>query len=461
MADLLALLRNAATSMDAQRGLSAVAGNNIQNANTPGYARQRGVVVEALPAEQVNGAVIGGGAVLTSVQQVRDRFVEAQVPVTLGNAAASAAESQALQSFHALDPGATGGLGEAIGGFYAALQGLAQNAGDGGLRAAFLGAAGSLVNAFHRTSQSVEAARAGLDAQLGGIADEANTEARAVAALNAQIRRGRAGGAEPNDLLDQRQAHLDRLAELTGATTVATSDGDVNVVLARGQPLVTGTIASRLQLDRTTAAHPGLLLVDAAGTASPLAAADLSGSAGGTLAARDGGLAAAGAAVDQLAFQLAGALNAVHQAGVGLDGSTGQPLFTGVAAQAGAAGRIAVAVTDPLALATSQDGTPGDARNAQALLSTESAALPGGQDVQATLSTMVASYGAVAQQALAFAAQDEAVRQHVSTLRDAASGVSIDEEMVQMQQAQRGYEAIAKVIQTADEMLQTLMRMIP
>jgi flagellar hook-associated protein 1 FlgK len=102
-------------------------------------------------------------------------------------------------------------------------------------------------------------------------------------------------------------------------------------------------------------------------------------------------------------------------------------------------------------------GAPGDAGNANALLATDSQALSGGLDVGATLSGILSSYGVAGQQASSFAAQDAAIRDNLQAMRDSASGVSIDEELVQMQRAQRGYEAIAKVIQTADSMLQTLM----
>lgn len=468
MADLLSILGNAATSLQAQRALTATASHNIGNANTPGYSRQRAALEAVSPAEVVNGIHVGRGSTLTTVTQVRDRFVEAQLGGATASAARSTAESEALRSLTSLDAAAQGGLGAAIGGFYASLRNLAQNASDAGLRTTVLGAARTMAYAFNRTAQEIAGARSAIDSQVTGLVDEVNQEARAVAELNLQVRAARVGGHQPNDLLDLRQRHVDRLAELVGTTTVETSEGDVNLVLPGGQGLVGGGLRATLSaaVDTGNDGHRRVELraMDGSGP-SPVPNAALSGALGGSLAARDGGLRDTAARLDRLAFDLTGALNGVHAAGAGLDGVSGRNLFVAPAAVAGAAARLSVQLADASQLAAAAAPVPpatvapGDAGNAQALVATEGQALSGGLDAQATFSALISSYGAEAQRAGAFASQDRAMRDNLRAMREAASGVSIDEELIEMQRAQRGYEAIAKVIQTADAMLETLMQL--
>jgi flagellar hook-associated protein 1 FlgK len=463
--DLLAILSTGAASLSAQRAAAAVASHNLQNANTPGYARQRANLEAVVPADYVGGGFIGRGVRLASVTQTRDRFLEAQVPGSLGNASRSAAEADALEGVSALDPQAAGDLTDALSGYYAALRSLSQDAGNPQLRQAAVSSAKGLALAFRRTAGSLEQARTGLDARIRGQAAEANQLAVQVSRLNGDIRAARASGAEPNDLLDARQSALDRLAELVGAVPVPDANGDVNVTLGGGAAIVTGSLAGSLGVvaDPGNGGHLAVrVTLPGSTSAASLPSAALGGAIGGALDARDGALATAASRVDQLAFDVAGAANAVHRAGYGLDGATGRDLFDAGAAAPGAASRFAVAAAvaaDPRALAAagSAAALPGDASSLQALVATESQGLTGGLSAAAALSDLTSQFGAASQRARAAADQDASLRDHLASMRASVSGVSIDEELIEMQKAQRAYEAIAKVIQTSSEMLSTLM----
>ncbi len=293
--NLLALLSSSNSGLAAQQTVLAVDSNNIQNASNPNYAQQQANLA-TVPPDYVGGAFVGSGVQVASITQSRDVFVEAQMPASLSNASSSSAEAQALQGVSVLDPQAQGNLASAFANFYSAMQSLTQDAGSAQLRQAAVASAQALATSFQTTSQGIAAARSGLDQLVGGQVTEVNQLAAQVAQLNAQISSAQATGAQPNDLLDTRQAALDQLAQLVGATTVKDQSGAVTVMLGGGLALVAGNVAGSL----TTAPDPsngGLLalrLTLAGGTASaPLAASALGGSIGGEIrrarrGARDG-----------------------------------------------------------------------------------------------------------------------------------------------------------------------------
>jgi flagellar hook-associated protein 1 len=166
--------------------------------------------------------------------------------------------------------------------------------------------------------------------------------------------------------------------------------------------------------------------------------------------------------VDGLAWDLAQAVNAAHRAGYGLDGSTGLDLFDAGATAAGAASRIAVSAAvsadpDRLAAASSASTTPGDGANALALVATEQQALSGGLDATAALAKVTSDFGEAARGVAAASQQDAGLRDHLLDMRESTSGVSIDEELIEMQKAQRAFEAITKVIQASSDMFDTLL----
>lgn len=460
---LFALLQQSAMSMQAQTAYSSTVAHNLANANTPGFARQRAELSAVTLPDRIGGSYIGRGAMLQAVTQARDRFVEAQLPAALGNQSHSAAELSAIEGINALNP--EDGLVTALGDFYAQMRALAQNPGNHSYREAAVGAARSLGLAFNRTATALESARTGLDARIEGRLPEVNETAAQIARLNVEVRNARATGGNPNDLLDSRQKLADRLSELTGAVPVGNSDGDMNLVLANGQALVSANHAASFSTQPNVADrnHLQLMLRAADGTGPTVLAAPIGGEIGGMVSARDNAIKSAETRVDQLAFDLAGVVNGVHNTGYALDGSTGRDLFTISTTVEGAAKAMAVnttiaANTSLLATAGSATGGTGDATSIQALVATEHTALGGsGADPAGTLAGITSGFGATAERLRASSAGDEALLGNLTALRQSASSVSVDEELVNMQKAQRAYEAVTQVIKTADLMLETLM----
>jgi len=91
------------------------------------------------------------------------------------------------------------------------------------------------------------------------------------------------------------------------------------------------------------------------------------------------------------------------------------------------------------------------------MINTERTALSTGSDPATTFQNIVTSFGSAAQRSKAVAQQDVSIADHLNQLRESASGVSLDEEMINMTKAQRAFEAVSKVITTTNAMLDTLM----
>lgn len=467
MADLFALLNQSANSLGAHSAALATAGHNIANANTPGYSRQTAQLEARGALGSLGSSAVGTGVAIAQVTQSRNLFVERQIPTSLAAQARSQAESEALQAVTALNPELEGGLPSAVARFYSSLRTLAQDPGDMAARQAVIGGGQYLARSFNQTIGAIDATRTGLDAQIAGTVNDINAAARSLADINVQIQLSRSAGALPNDLMDSRMQAVDKLASLTGGTPFTNATGDISISLPGGVALVLDGSAGQLSTvpDPSNGGHLKLQVTRADGSGPvDLAGTSLSGTMGGLFAARDGVLKATGDAVDGYAFELATALNTIHQAGYATDGTTGRTLFTIPVSAAGAASQITVnaAVASDarlLAAGTTLPAASGDSRNILALIATERQALASGSDPISSLQKIVTDFGTKTAQAEALATHDGAMAAHLSRLRDSSAGVSIDEEMVNLTKAQRAYEAVSKVIATADSMLDTLMKL--
>lgn len=459
MSNLLSQLGIGANALGVQRSVSATASHNIENASTPGFARQR-VELASLSGTTFGRVALGGGVEALGVTQARDYFLDAQIPAAHATTASFDAALNIASAITTLDPNDEYGLPASLSNFYSALRNLSARPGDQASRQAAVRAAETLAQRFQAGARDLSTARAAADDELRATVDGANRLGREVADLNAQIRVARGSGAEPNDLIARRRQVAEELAAMTGAELFE-DHGDLNLRTG-AVGLVMGERAATFSTtpDASNRGHLALEVTgaDATGPAS-LAGRDVGGRLAGILDGRDRVLGTAESKLDQLAFDFAASVNGVHAGGVGLDGSGGRDLFDAGILE-GAAARIdvnAVIAGDPTLLAAGATAAPGDSTNLLAMIATESTPLASGSDPRSALAELIGEFGTSVSQIARSAEGARAVGTHLDGLRESTRGVSIEEEIVRMTQAQRVFEAVTKVIKTADEMLGALM----
>lgn len=236
----------------AQLGLLATE-NNVVNASTPGYTRQRTVQATNLAVNTGAGA-IGQGVHVQTIERMYDRFLTGQVTTaqsSLSEIDAYYAEIKQIDNLLA-DPSA--GLSPALQDFFSGVQQVASNPSLLSARQSMISSAQTLVSRF----QSIDARLSDLTSEVNGKIQDAvssvNSYATQIADLNQRILISESSYGQPaNDLLDQRDQLINDLNKLIKVSTTTNSDGGFNVFIGSGQQLVVGNIAMRMSSTMSSA----------------------------------------------------------------------------------------------------------------------------------------------------------------------------------------------------------------
>jgi flagellar hook-associated protein 1 FlgK len=437
-----------------------VTGHNIANVNTPGYSRQEAILQENRPLNDRPGQV-GSGVQVAEIRQQVDRVVEDSLrrsSSALGTY--DAARSWLLRVQDSLGTSGEQGLGATINEFFQAWQDVSTNPADLTARTVLLSRANTLALQFNRTANDLDRQRQGIDTEIGQTITDINGLAAKIAGLNQEISLAESRGQQANDLRDQRRQLLGALSTEIGISTIEDSTGQVTVFVGKGHLLVDRERAYQLAgvADAGNSGLQDVRYIGSSGSSVDLTSLIGEGRLKGLLDVRDQHIPAAQGSLDTLAASMVARINQQHRAGFGLDGSTGQDFF----ATAGVTARtLAVALTDGRAVAASSTaaGIPGNNTNAVAIagLQSQAVAFLSGQTFNQYFNSTVTTVGTQAQAAQRNVAAQEIVHEHLEARRAEISGVSIDEELVQMIQSQRAFQAASRVITVADEMLQTLL----
>lgn len=478
-------LASALSGLTAAARAAEVISSNIANAQTPGYGRR-----ELQTSARMVGSV-GQGVQVTGVSRASNMIVISDRRIAeagIGDREARAGFFGRLERVIGTPDSATS-LGGRIAAFDAALIEASSRPDSEARLSRVADTARNLASHISKAAGDVQVARTAADTRAGSLVGQLNTALGRIAELNTRIMANSGSGRDASALLDQRQQVIDSIATIIPIREVARDGGQIALLTAGGAVLLDGQ-PQQLGFTSVGIVLPGM--TEASGALSGLTINGRSVATSGDGSPIAGGALAAQFAIrDEIAPAAQAQLDAVARdlierfAAPGLDPTlaVGAPgLFTDdggaflVTAEVGVAQRLRLnALADPAqggaawrlrdGLGATVEGITGDATmlnglhaalNAPRALS--SGSFFAGARSFSTLGTDLLS--SVASARLAGESEASFAAAQVNALRgmELAEGVDTDQELQQLLLIEQSYAANARVVQTVDDMIQTLLR---
>ncbi|MFM5883716.1 MAG: flagellar hook-associated protein FlgK [Novosphingobium sp.] len=428
----------------AARAALDITAQNIANAANEGYVRRSVRLSELATAggwQRISDLSLSGVRV-DGIARNADAFRQAEVRRTGSDALRAQAELTGLSNGEAALEGA--GLFPAMTAFEASLQRLATDPVDPALRAAVLEDGRTLARTFSLAASGLDEAGSSLRFEAADGVNQINVAATELARVNLQLARSQPGTSDHVALLDRRDSLLTTLSKQADVTTTIGADQQVEVRLggAGGPQLVSGGAATAFAM---TTAGDGTVSFTLGAAPVALAAGALAGKAQALVALRDNRTT-----LDGIADGLIAAANAAQTAGVALDGSPGQPLFSG-----SGAGGIALALSSGSQIATAPAGAGANSRDPAGLDALRNAL--SGTDISGQISSLLfsASSAVAGRKTTSEALGTIAAAARIAL--DSQSGVDLDQEAVNLVRYQQAFQASGKAIQVASTIFDTLL----
>ena len=298
--------------------------NNISNAATEGYTRQR-VNMSSVPSVKIGvNAWQGSGATVDNIQRMQVQLLNDQVNVTKSTTLKSQTYLDNFSQLDMLMSNLENSMSSTIGEFTASASAMAADPSTSSTRDRFMSASSAVAARFQEMSVHVDLLNSSLNKQVEQAAADINMYAEQIANINISVNSG------ANELLDERDMLISKISEKTNVMTLRGSNGSVDVFLPNGQPLVIKGSTFKMETYRNQD-DPTHLEVGFSGPNGPTPLAKgavTSGVLAGIAAFRQDGLKQVQNEMGRMAIALADSANAAHKLGQTPEGTEGGNLFT-------------------------------------------------------------------------------------------------------------------------------------
>lgn len=227
------------------------AGNNVANANTPGYSRQRVDLSAALPFGLARGLQMGSGVDVNGITRLIDDGLERRLRLQSALVGAAEVDMRRFDEIEGMLAEPDGGLSDGLADLFGSISRLQSDPADRALRGGVVQSAGQIAQGFQLLSRRFGDLQGSTFAEVNGLVRTVNERAQAIAALNREIVAIEATGARANDLRDTRAQHLKEIGKLIDTNAIERSSGSVDLLVG-GNLLVAGDRVSPLTTNRGT-----------------------------------------------------------------------------------------------------------------------------------------------------------------------------------------------------------------
>jgi len=438
---LIRAIQTARQALMANTSSLNIAGENISNANTDGFVRRK-VTLRTESGLGSNAyaisSPIGAGVHVQSIERVTDQLLMRNAREAQSGFEGAAERHRLLSTLESL-VGTTSGstLSDTAHRFFDQWGALTANPRDPGVRNAVLGSAQTLVDHVNTLARRSAEFEDELTQDLGRLSSRANSLIERFGMLNETIMGSRAQGMSDLASEDERDRVVSELAKLL-PVSVRMSDNGSATLLSGSITLADGAHTNRLSLE----ALPGQLPQIKAGEQ---VLASKEGQMGAQLGMLRTHLPAYRQELNQFVSSLVTQVNALHEVGFDAQGNSGQPFFDPAGNEAGSL-RLSVQSATGIA-ARSQTADNGVALQISGLR----------ESIVRESDTLLTRIGIEGGRARTEADSQRTVAMHLEALVSSVQKVSMDEELALLIRHQQSYNASARVLTTAQSMIDTLL----
>ncbi len=477
MSNLLSVLGSSANALDAYTMALEVTQNNVANVNTPGYAKQS-LPLMAMPFDVQLGLL--GGVTTGTQQSARDEYAEQAVRqqnTGFGKQQQAASSLTALQNL--FDISGNTGIPNALNQFFQSASAWAQTPSNEAVRQTVIAQATSVAQTFQSAATGLQNLAHNTETQLQSTVDQVNQIVGQLQIYNHQILQS---ASQDSGIDTQVHALLENLSQLVGFSATQQQDGSTTILMNGTTPLLVGDRQFQLQAGMSVPASgtnqsgpPSAYLL--AGDGTDITAKTTDGQLGSLLDMRNRvlpsymGDANNAGDLNTMAKQFADRVNQLLTTGNISDGpppQPGVPLFTyDTTNDTNVAKTLSVdpSVT-PSQLAAISPGPPEVSNGVPLALSQLATPLAAADEINGVsysefYGNMAANVGSQLQDATSGEQVQQSLLAQARDQRQQVSGVSLDEEAMNLVQFQRAYEANSRFITVLDQLTLDTINILP